>query len=707
MDTVAPVLAEWPRPLVWLRDFLKEELAPYPGRGILVARVVIAATVVMIVTMTFRIPNGAYAGIYAFLVSRVDPVSTVRDAKQMLIAFALGATYTIIGAALVTGDAMLRLLWVVGTLLVIFYGLSAILNYSAAMRFGYIIIITIPIWDLHTTAEIKVENTLWAVLALSVSIVLTAGIELLFAALKPSHDLQRSIDERLDSVEEVVRCYASGQPVGEKISNQITRLGLLGTSRLRSVLVRSAKSVNYGEQMGAAVALVGRLVDLAANLKSLDIKVSDEDRKRFQVLGENVAGIRADLLAERVPHLSKVAENSELAGSIPLLQEMERTVRMITEVFAGSQSLSTHPLLPPSDAPPAKFFAPDAFTNPDHIKFALKGCLAASLCYIIYTGLDWPEISTSVTTCYLTALSTIGASRQKQVLRFIGAAAGGLLGLAAQVFILPSVDSIFGFTLLFLAVTIVASWIATSGPRLSYLGIQFAVAFYLINLQEFKFQNSLTVERDRVVGILLGLMMMWFVFDQLWGVPTAVEMRKAFVSVLRSLAQLARGPFSPNLKVAIEQSYSLREATNKRFDNVRALADGVLFEFGPSRESDLRSRKQIVECQPQLRTLFITQAALLKYRMQLPGFELPEEARLIQQRFQEHLADTLDGMADRQQGKPRQKIEQLEVSFAPLEEIAKTYDASGSQAKLGSNLQTFLALSRRLEQLAVSLDNEI
>lgn len=49
----------------------------------------------------------------------------------------------------------------------------------------------------------------------------------------------------------------------------------------------------------------------------------------------------------------------------------------------------------------------------------------------------------------------------------------------------------------------------------SYFGLQIAVAFYLVNLQEFAFQTSLSVARDRVVGILLGLLVMWLVFDQL------------------------------------------------------------------------------------------------------------------------------------------------------------------------------------------------
>jgi multidrug resistance protein MdtO len=49
------------------------------------------------------------------------------------------------------------------------------------------------------------------------------------------------------------------------------------------------------------------------------------------------------------------------------------------------------------------------------------------------------------------------------------------------------------------------------------LGVQIIVAFYLINLQEFREQISPSIARDRVIGILLGLLAMWLVFDQLWG----------------------------------------------------------------------------------------------------------------------------------------------------------------------------------------------
>ena len=61
---------------------------------------------------------------------------------------------------------------------------------------------------------------------------------------------------------------------------------------------------------------------------------------------------------------------------------------------------------------------------------------------------------------------------------FAGALIGGfVIGIGAQVFILPGIDSIGGFAVLFTAVAGLSAWIATSSPRLSYLGLQIAAAF--------------------------------------------------------------------------------------------------------------------------------------------------------------------------------------------------------------------------------------
>ena len=304
----------------------------------------------------------------------------------------------------------------------------------------------------------------------------------------------------------------------------------------------------------------------------------------------------------------------------------------------------------------------------------------------------------------LTALTTIGASHQKQFLAICGAIVGGFIfGMGAQIFILPYIDSIAGFTLLFISVTLLAAWFATSSSRLSNFGVHLAWAFYIVNLQEFGIQTSLTFSRDRVVGILLSLLVMWLVFDHLWGAPVMVETGHEFISLLRSLAKLARVPVG--LRDPIEQSYALRETINNNFDKVRALADAVLFEFGPSRHKDLAFRSRISRWLPQLRMLFITRVALLRYRLRLPGFELPQPVRIAQREFDEHLATKLERMADRLQSQARNEGDDLRTSLVHLEQSVRSFRSA--QGPATANIQSFLLLCRRIETLAASLDNEI
>jgi multidrug resistance protein MdtO len=138
-------------------------------------------------------------------------------------------------------------------------------------------------------------------------------------------------------------------------------------------------------------------------------------------------------------------------------------------------------------------------------------------------------------------------------------------------------------------------------------------------------------------------------------------MKRTFISNLRSLAQLAREPLPGEKELAIERSYSLRETINTNFDKVRTLADAVLFEFSSSRQQDLALRSQIRQLQPQLRTLFVTRIALLKYRLQLPGFELPEAVRVAQREFDDELAKMLEDMASRMQDKGPEEKNQFKI----------------------------------------------
>ena len=702
MATLAQNIGALPSTPQWFWAFLKQELAPYPGRAGIVARMVIAATLAMIVCMTFRIPYAFQAAVYALIVSRESPQATVKSAGLMSGLTIMTAAYVLISIWFVISIPVLHFLWIILTFFIAFYALSTVPNYVAVTMFTNMISVSVPLWDRHVSAERNVEDTLWVVLAAAIGVVTTAAVERVFARTEAGDDVVLPIVERLAAVDRLLAAYGAGRQVDSGTEEKIAALEMRGTSRLRRRLRRSDYSTHYRAQMGGVVSVAGRLVDIAETLTQLHFAPSRTAQKQWQELAARIASIRTDLVERRIPEPIHFEFDDELIRGVPLLREMQETVTLIPQIFAGSHSMDEYPP-PEDDTPELKILVPDALTNPEHLKFALKGCFAASLCYILYNGIAWPGISTAVTTCLLTGLSTIGASRQKQILRFAGAIVGGfIIGMGSQIFILPYIDSIAGFTVLFIVVTLFAAWFMTCSPRLSYFGLQVALAYYLINLQEFAEQTSLAVARDRVVGVLVGLFMMWLVFDQLWGSSAAVEMKKVIISNLRLLAQLAREPLAGREKSW--RSDSLRETISENFDKVRSLADGVLFEIGPSRRQGLALRDRVRQRQPQLRTLFLIRIALLKYRLQLPGFELPVAVHAAEQEFDDRLAGILDHRANRLEGKGLQEKVDLTASFKRLEETVRS--AAGPGQLLTAELQTFLALSRGIESIAMSLNEE-
>jgi multidrug resistance protein MdtO len=362
------------------------------------------------------------------------------------------------------------------------------------------------------------------------------------------------------------------------------------------------------------------------------------------------------------------------------LPTLERTLALIPDAFAGSQSVQEFVISPLDDeTPAATFFVRDAVTNPAHLLFALRGTLAAVACYAVYNAIDWTGLSTSVATCFITALSTIGSSRQKQMLRLGGAVIGGIIfGMGAQIFVLPYLNSIFGFTILFCVVTAVASYLGTASARLSYLGVQLALAWYVINLQEFTIQTSLAVARDRVFGVLLGLVSMWLFFDRLWTRNAVDEMQSLFIKNLDMLAELAEQLLQPDQVNAIRRVRVLRDQINSGFGAVRAQSDAVLFEFGSSRAKKMKIRDDVKRWQPQIRTLLLVQITAIQYLAQRPLSGLPEPVAAAGVSFERDAAQVMRAMSLEVSGKPVDAVPDIrESSVRVKQQISEYYQGLG------------------------------
>jgi multidrug resistance protein MdtO len=185
-----------------------------------------------------------------------------------------------------------------------------------------------------------------------------------------------------------------------------------------------------------------------------------------------------------------------------------------------------------------------------------------------------------------------------------------------------------------------------------------------------------------------------------------VGLKRTFISALRLLARLARGPVSNDPRKAIEDSYLLRDEIHEKFDRVRSLADGVLFELGSSRSGDLELRARIRRWQPQLRALFMMRIALLKYRLQVPGFELPDAVRQRQEAYDDISARTLEEMADRIEDRSA-GVESYSAENELLKRSLHEAEVEVSRDLTHPQAQSFLSLLHGIDALTGSLAAEI
>jgi multidrug resistance protein MdtO len=168
---------------------------------------------------------------------------------------------------------------------------------------------------------------------------------------------------------------------------------------------------------------------------------------------------------------------------------------------------------------PKSLFVPDAFTNPAHVHFAIKVTFAAMFCYIVYEAIDWTGIHTAFITCTFIALESTEATLYKGTLRIVGCVIGGALALFSIVFLMPHMETIASLVVLVACAAVVAGGVAAGDERISYAGLQLAFAFFYSVFQGYAPDTDLDNVRNRVVGILFGLVVTGLVFHYVWPEP--------------------------------------------------------------------------------------------------------------------------------------------------------------------------------------------
>ncbi|HET7065455.1 MAG TPA: FUSC family protein [Rudaea sp.] len=547
--------------------FLREELAPRPGRVAAAIRITICCTITVVLCMLFQIPAAAYAAYIVFLVSGAETATTLMTAIGGAVAATVAIGFTLLLYMLDAGEPALRIPLMAGATFLAMFLSRVIAIGPIAFLTGFVLVITQTLVDDIPNLDALTHFVLWLWVVVVMPAAMVSLADVAFGQ-NPARLARDNALRILATVENALR-----RSDGPELTALTSATATLVELRQRAELLdHSLRARNAGD------------VSL--------IEVLDELVRVATMLPSNVAAAaRAPLIAacERCREALGHATEPE-SSSVPLppdiLRELDADARpvvialaSILERLLAGLAQRVHDNARPQTPPTKAFFVADAFSNPEHVRYALKATLAVMLVYIIYSGLAWPEIRTCVVTCFFVALGSIGETIHKLTLRLSGAIAGGLLGGLCIVFVLPHLTDIGGLVLLTAAVAFLCAWVSTSSDRLAYAGMQMAFAFFIGVLQGYGPTEELTVLRDRVLGIVLGNVAMSVVFMTIWPVSAVTQAQEAMAKALIALGGVLRST-SSGTRLAVAQALHRAQ---------RLLSMGI-FESGLVEDPHQRSR---------------------------------------------------------------------------------------------------------------------
>ena len=517
------------------------EMAPVPGRMEATLRFALAAALATLLLLILQ-PPAIYiapALFLMFLVSRETPYRCFKDLVTALSGCALGTAVSLL-LVIVTGcHPVARVLGLaVFTFLAAFFFRASIFP-IAALPFGSLAYMVTSLWEYPMRPEKVLHLSLWGMGALTTAAGSLVAVEYLLNRNNPLLALRREIKARCAALERLFQlCAARAEAAQiEKQSALVRRYAVTGRGRLHVLLESIAENKDCSRQDHQKIATITLMLDRLLVLGAafaLHKDFEKVDPARLERIGRALAAAGKGSLEQVIAILG------DAPSSLPReLEDFERTLRHAAESLESGTTISSRAL--PSK--PKKFFlrsllAPDALTNPDYLFYSLKLSLCATICYVIYNGLRWPGISTAYFTVLFTGLSTTGASNRKLLFRALGSTLGGLiLGIGCLVFVFPNLEGVQGFLLVIAALTFLAAWIGTS-PYFGYIGLQTAFSFYLLAFEQYRAPDQMTPARDRLLGIALGFIVMFFIFHQVRPERTVDTMRRLLARLLRTEAEL-------------------------------------------------------------------------------------------------------------------------------------------------------------------------
>lgn len=530
----------------------KADLAYFPGRVAMAWRVAALCALMAMIAMIYGIPESAISCYLIIFVMKPDGVESMvmAIAITVLVSLVVGLVFLLIHFTLEAAPLRMAAL-IISSFLFLYIGSASKLGPVGSIIALVIAFVMTLLSDIPM-GEVATRGLLYAWLMAVSPMLLIIGFNL-FLGRAPQTLLRASLAERLFTVAEALR-----QP---DATNMVKISGLL----------------QEGQNEHQQRALFVRIFHLRPRTEAVWLESAVKNSYRLLLATSALSPDAPENVRIELAAYCREAAQAIAAGNLAVTPHftIENAADDINEIRNALVALANADNEQDLTAPKSSFFAADALTNPVHQRFALKTTAAALICYLVYTALDWQDIHTAMITCYVAALGTTGETVHKLVLRIIGCLIGALMGVLAIIFIIPHLSDIGQLMALVFGCILLAAWVSCGNERIAYAGVQIGLAFLLTVLQGFGPSTDMGVALDRVLGILLGNLVVYLIFTRLWPVAIADAVRIHIRDALKGLTNLAA--LSPDARPA-----ALREATAIEAEITQAQEELALVPFEPA-----------------------------------------------------------------------------------------------------------------------------
>src|SRR5215813_5018534 len=697
-----------------LLAFLRRELAPLPGRAIGTVRTVIACVVTLVLCMALQVPEASLSVWVALRVVTEEAGETLLFGVVALLAVTIGVAEALLLLTVAMDQSWLRF-----CLMAAFAALGLFLRRTFVIgAFGFVIglvgtlMMTAPDFILPPELVVRASLWLWPVFALGITA--SVAVNLLIAPSDPAKLLDEELGIRIQATEDALTRLLVGS--GGETTPSVATLATAGMARMlallrRATIVHPSLKRRQG-QLRSLITLADRFVTASAALElTTTAPLLAAERVRLQRVAEECGRVRQALATGHPPEPASPASAPPPGADDPVvhpaLVELERVVNLLRSTLESED-------VPAEVAPlaePRRLFVPDALTNPEYLRYALKGSLAVMICYLLQSAVDWPGIRTCIVTCMIVGLTSEGSTIQKATLRLSGALVGALMGFLSILVLIPNMVSITSLVLVVAAGTVIAGWVNLGSPRISYAGVQIAFAFFVCVLQGFAPNWHFDTIRDRLVGILLGNVVITLVFLYVWPVDALSALWRNLAAALRTTARLATVESETEDAAAMARSTAaLRAAADRSFGAVQQSLEEAGFEPDVPGERDLDTRAALQRVTIDAQAVFLNQLAIARHRPEFALALLPPVLRAGIRHLNTAVAARLDAVADRVEGKADTPLPDLQAPLGDLAGIVESLSGPAASGDVVAEARARLALYRiivpRIEALSAASSAE-